>query len=88
MLPPCHTGPSHTGQDCHQWTDENLDAAKHSSVQCISPPNSDARACTPEVMFRRKQRLAFDQVSEFNRGRIVAYRDRGLTFREIGSRVG
>ncbi|UYV62937.1 hypothetical protein LAZ67_2002555 [Cordylochernes scorpioides] len=29
-----------------------------------------------------------DQVSEFDRGRIVAYRDCGLSFREIGSRVG
>ncbi|GFX26598.1 transposable element Tcb1 transposase [Trichonephila clavipes] len=35
-----------------------------------------------------KQRSAFDQVSEFDRGRIVAYRDCGLSFREIGSRVG
>ncbi|GFX79152.1 transposable element Tcb1 transposase [Trichonephila clavipes] len=26
-------------------------------------------------MYRRKQRSAFDQVSEFDRGRIVAYRD-------------
>ncbi|GFU40883.1 uncharacterized protein TNCV_2466711 [Trichonephila clavipes] len=40
------------------------------------------------VMSRRKLRSAFDQVSEFNRGRIVAYRDCGLSFREIGSRVG
>ncbi|GFW23320.1 transposable element Tcb1 transposase [Trichonephila clavipes] len=39
-------------------------------------------------MSRRKQRSAFDQVSEFNRGRIVVYRDCGLSFREIGSRVG
>ncbi|GFT80884.1 transposable element Tcb1 transposase [Trichonephila clavipes] len=31
---------------------------------------------------------AFDQVSEFDRGRIVAYRDCGLSFIEIGSRVG
>ncbi|GFV21044.1 transposable element Tcb1 transposase [Trichonephila clavipes] len=31
---------------------------------------------------------AFDQVSEFDRGSIVAYRDCGLYFREIGSRVG
>ncbi|GFV66294.1 transposable element Tcb1 transposase [Trichonephila clavipes] len=31
---------------------------------------------------------AFDQVSKFDRGRIVAYRDWGLSFREIGSRVG
>ncbi|GFX14112.1 transposable element Tcb1 transposase [Trichonephila clavipes] len=30
----------------------------------------------------------FDQVSEFDRGRIVAYRDCGLSLREIGSRVG
>ncbi|GFY08178.1 transposable element Tcb1 transposase [Trichonephila clavipes] len=39
-------------------------------------------------MSRRKQRSAFDQVSEFDRGRIVAYRDCGLYFREMGSRVG
>ncbi|GFV67495.1 transposable element Tcb1 transposase [Trichonephila clavipes] len=39
-------------------------------------------------MSRRKQRSAFDQVSEFDRGRIVAYRDCGLSFRQIGSRVG
>ncbi|GFX83789.1 uncharacterized protein TNCV_350531 [Trichonephila clavipes] len=40
------------------------------------------------VMFRRKPRSAFDQVSEFDIGRIAAYRDCGLSFREIGSRVG
>ncbi|GFT02135.1 uncharacterized protein TNCV_84241 [Trichonephila clavipes] len=42
------------------------------------------------VMYRRKQRSAFDQVSEFDRGRIEVYRERdcGLSFREIGSRVG
>ncbi|GFT31166.1 uncharacterized protein TNCV_3645621 [Trichonephila clavipes] len=39
-------------------------------------------------MSRRKQRSAFDQVSEFDRGRIVVYRDCGLSFREIGSCVG
>ncbi|GFX58532.1 transposable element Tcb1 transposase [Trichonephila clavipes] len=38
-------------------------------------------------MSRRKQRSAFDQVSEFDK-RIVAYRDCGLFFREIGSSVG
>ncbi|GFV72573.1 transposable element Tcb1 transposase [Trichonephila clavipes] len=38
-------------------------------------------------MSRRKQRSASDQVSEFYRGRIVAYRDCGLSFRKIGSRV-
>ncbi|GFX72080.1 transposable element Tcb1 transposase [Trichonephila clavipes] len=42
----------------------------------------------PGIMSRRKQRSVFDQVSEFNRGRIVVYRDSGLSFREIGSRVG
>ncbi|GFU14513.1 transposable element Tcb1 transposase [Trichonephila clavipes] len=39
-------------------------------------------------MSRGKQRSAFDQVSEFDRGRIVAFRDCGLSFREIGRRVG
>ncbi|GFU96989.1 transposable element Tcb1 transposase [Trichonephila clavipes] len=38
-------------------------------------------------MPRRKQRSAFDQVSEFGRGRIVAYRDCGLSLMGIGSRV-
>ncbi|GFW20268.1 hypothetical protein TNCV_1855901 [Trichonephila clavipes] len=33
-------------------------------------------------MSLRKQRSAFDQVSEFDRGRIVAYRDCGLSFRK------
>ncbi|GFW29642.1 HTH_Tnp_Tc3_2 domain-containing protein [Trichonephila clavipes] len=37
---------------------------------------------------RRKQRSAFDQVSEFDRGRIVSYQDCGLSFRKIDSRVG
>ncbi|GFW31766.1 transposable element Tcb1 transposase [Trichonephila clavipes] len=44
--------------------------------------------CISGVMSRRKQRSAFDQVSEFGRGRIVSYRDSRLSFREIGSRVG
>ncbi|GFU61211.1 transposable element Tcb1 transposase [Trichonephila clavipes] len=35
-----------------------------------------------------ENRSAFDQVSEFDRGRIVAYRDCGLSFREVGSHVG
>ncbi|GFX47182.1 transposable element Tcb1 transposase [Trichonephila clavipes] len=39
-------------------------------------------------MTRRKQRSIFKQVSEYDRGRIMAYRDCGLSFREIGSRVG
>ncbi|GFY05740.1 uncharacterized protein TNCV_4404071 [Trichonephila clavipes] len=40
------------------------------------------------AMSRGKQQSAFDQVSEFDRGRIVAYQDCGLSFRKIGSRVG
>ncbi|GFV77145.1 transposable element Tcb1 transposase [Trichonephila clavipes] len=39
-------------------------------------------------MSRRKQRSAFDQVSEFDRERIAAYRDCELSFKKIGSRVG
>ncbi|GFW65838.1 transposable element Tcb1 transposase [Trichonephila clavipes] len=39
-------------------------------------------------MSRRKQRSAFDQVPKFDKGRIVAYRDCGLSIREICSRVG
>ncbi|GFV05007.1 transposable element Tcb1 transposase [Trichonephila clavipes] len=39
-------------------------------------------------MSRKKQRSAFDQVSEFDRGRIVAYRNYGLFFKEIGIRIG
>ncbi|GFY18323.1 transposable element Tcb1 transposase [Trichonephila clavipes] len=38
-------------------------------------------------MSHRKQRSAFEQVSEFYR-RIVAYRDYGLSFRKFDSRVG
>ncbi|GFV90903.1 hypothetical protein TNCV_3616651 [Trichonephila clavipes] len=34
-------------------------------------------------MSRGKLRSAFDQVSEFDRGRIVAYRDCGLPFRVV-----
>ncbi|GFV25124.1 transposable element Tcb1 transposase [Trichonephila clavipes] len=39
-------------------------------------------------MSRRKQRSAFDQVSEFDSERIVAYRDCELSFKEIFSCVG
>ncbi|GFS85941.1 transposable element Tcb1 transposase [Trichonephila clavipes] len=44
--------------------------------------------CISGVTSRRKQLSAFDQVSEFDRGRIVAYRDSGLSFWEIGNHVG
>ncbi|GFU99651.1 transposable element Tcb1 transposase [Trichonephila clavipes] len=39
-------------------------------------------------MSRKKQLSAFDQVFEFDRGRIVPYRYCGLTFRKVSSRVG
>ncbi|GFV90832.1 transposable element Tcb1 transposase [Trichonephila clavipes] len=39
-------------------------------------------------MSRGKQQTAFDHVSEFDRGTIATYRDCGLSFREIGNRVG
>ncbi|GFV76264.1 transposable element Tcb1 transposase [Trichonephila clavipes] len=39
-------------------------------------------------MSRREQRSAFHKVSELEKGWIIAYRDCGLFFREIGSRVG
>ncbi|GFX89270.1 transposable element Tcb1 transposase [Trichonephila clavipes] len=43
-------------------------------------------------MGRRREtclaRSAFDQVFEFDTGMIVVYRDSGLSFRQIGSRVG
>ncbi|UYV73232.1 IKK1 [Cordylochernes scorpioides] len=39
-------------------------------------------------MPRRNQRSSFDQVSEFDRERIVDYRDCELSFKKIGSRVG
>ncbi|GFX97461.1 uncharacterized protein TNCV_2840211 [Trichonephila clavipes] len=52
--------------------------------------------CVFLVVFSKNDQLclvensdtAFKQVSEFDRGRIVVYRDCGLSFREIGSRVG
>ncbi|GFU19156.1 transposable element Tcb1 transposase [Trichonephila clavipes] len=38
-------------------------------------------------MGHTQQLSAFDQVSESDRGRVVAYRDCGLSFRKIGNRV-
>ncbi|GFV27641.1 transposable element Tc3 transposase [Trichonephila clavipes] len=44
----------------------------------------------PEIIIKMKchKLSAFDEVSKFDRGRIVAYRDCELSFSEIGSRVG
>ncbi|GFV63363.1 HTH_38 domain-containing protein [Trichonephila clavipes] len=39
-------------------------------------------------MSRKRHRSGFDQVFEFDRGSIVAYRDCKLSFRQIGSHVG
>ncbi|GFY31450.1 hypothetical protein TNCV_4990091 [Trichonephila clavipes] len=38
-------------------------------------------------MSRGRHRASFHQVSEFNRGRIAAYRDCGSSFRKINQRV-
>ncbi|GFT89215.1 hypothetical protein TNCV_3085891 [Trichonephila clavipes] len=35
-----------------------------------------------------RHRASFEQVTELDRGRIVAYRDYGISFREMGQRVG
>ncbi|GFY17518.1 transposable element Tcb1 transposase [Trichonephila clavipes] len=39
-------------------------------------------------MSRKKQRSAFDQASEFGRGKIVVYQDYEISFRKIGHSVG
>ncbi|GFV11268.1 transposable element Tc1 transposase [Trichonephila clavipes] len=45
-------------------------------------------SCSFLTIPRGKHRASFDQVSEFDRGIIVVYRNCGLSFREIGQRVG
>ncbi|GFV68189.1 transposable element Tcb1 transposase [Trichonephila clavipes] len=60
---------------------QHPDRSKHAN-------NRKFTTCISGVISRRKQRSAFDQVSEFERGSTVAYRDCGLPFRDIGSRVG
>ncbi|GFY23875.1 transposable element Tcb1 transposase [Trichonephila clavipes] len=47
-----------------------------------------ARVAHNNIKFTTCISGAFGQVSEFDRGRIVAYRYWGLSFRQIGSRVG
>ncbi|GFX68023.1 transposable element Tcb1 transposase [Trichonephila clavipes] len=59
---------------------------QHPEEACTN--NMKSTTCISEVISRRKQRSAFDQVPEFERGRIVAYRCCGLSFMQIGSRVG
>ncbi|GFU77275.1 hypothetical protein TNCV_4853761 [Trichonephila clavipes] len=55
--------------------------------------------CKSSALYRRRTsrvtvaqparlRASFDQVSEFDRGRIVTNRDCGLSFKEIGQHVG
>ncbi|GFS94322.1 uncharacterized protein TNCV_2013821 [Trichonephila clavipes] len=50
---------------------------------------SDGKTIGGKVIYltRGRHRVSFDQVSELHRGRRVAYRHCGLSFREIGQRV-
>ncbi|GFW59293.1 transposable element Tcb1 transposase [Trichonephila clavipes] len=69
----------------------DLNGFKSPSLDTLVPRGPVDLLCPGEFRFfcnSKKQRSAFDQVSKFDRGRIVAYRDCGLSFREIGSRVG
>ncbi|GFS59180.1 transposable element Tcb1 transposase [Trichonephila clavipes] len=61
--------------------------AKKISKKAIDTPRNPKRRPKRSLMSRRKQRSAFDQVSEFDRGRIVAYRHYALSLRQICSRV-
>ncbi|GFV05332.1 integrase catalytic domain-containing protein [Trichonephila clavipes] len=63
-------------------SNEHLQRGMEESIPTVS------ETLSPDELCRRKQGSAFDLVSEFDRGRIVAYRDCGLSFREIGNRVG
>ncbi|GFU51970.1 HTH_38 domain-containing protein [Trichonephila clavipes] len=67
---------------------ERLDEIEISLIESRFYSVEEAATMCPQVIPRRKQRSAFDQVSEFDRGRIVAYRGCGLSFKEIGRRVG
>ncbi|GFX26606.1 transposable element Tcb1 transposase [Trichonephila clavipes] len=73
------------------WREMKLIAIDQAvTSNCLGGPPVDRDGCNahPGFISPTKQQSAFDQVSEFDRGRIVAYRDCGLSFREIGSRVG
>ncbi|GFW93435.1 hypothetical protein TNCV_46381 [Trichonephila clavipes] len=58
-------------------------AKSHKISRCKKPPK---HCCLSKLCGRH--RASFDHFSEFDRGRIVAYRDCGLSFREISQRVG
>ncbi|GFU14980.1 hypothetical protein TNCV_795491 [Trichonephila clavipes] len=74
---------------CDRWIQEGkTDRRGRSNPPQCTTSREDSFFKKRSVISRRKQKSAFDQVSEFDRGRIVAYRDCGLSFREIGSRVG
>ncbi|GFX62109.1 transposable element Tc1 transposase [Trichonephila clavipes] len=74
--------PQMLGKVIENWT-SRLDYIRASRGSPIS-----------EIIFKmisyvlQKTAIRFDQVSDFDRGRIVAFRDCGLSFREIGSCVG
>ncbi|GFY05977.1 HTH_Tnp_Tc3_2 domain-containing protein [Trichonephila clavipes] len=39
-------------------------------------------------MFRQRSRNAYQHVSDFDKGRVVAYRDCGLSYHSIAARIG
>ncbi|GFS79577.1 hypothetical protein TNCV_178611 [Trichonephila clavipes] len=55
-------------------------------TEFIDLPITSPKAGTSEEGTKR-HRVSFDQVSEFDREKIIAYSDCGLSFREIGQRV-
>ncbi|GFT78038.1 transposable element Tcb1 transposase [Trichonephila clavipes] len=70
-----------------QWLEENvLDLIEHKDRSSSRPDLNPV--CCPICLEKKTAIRAFDQVSEFDRGKIVAYRDCGLSFREIGSHIG
>ncbi|GFV49150.1 transposable element Tcb1 transposase [Trichonephila clavipes] len=64
------------------------DRRTSSHDEFCGPLSAYVRQVALETTTTEKQRSVFDQVSDFDRGRIWAYRDFGLSVRKIGSRVG